>query len=191
MKKIKVFEKTFNDANILKCKVGTTGYCGGDSGHGSKTIFELENLSGTDMKAIVTDNNGNGSIRIELGGDSELTTFIKALEYATHVLEGIAGKVAPYPFMNSGADKMFISSDCRIINFDNAYSIQIDSEKPSRLICTLVGQDDDYFYLVEFKDKEQAKLALRCIERRILYGYRIIDIENIKKEVEAYTEVTL
>ena len=125
MKEIKVFEKTFNDANILKCK------------------------------------------------------------------EGIAGKAAPYPFMNSGADKMFISSDCRIINFDNAYSIQIDSEKPSRLICTLVGQDDDYFYLEEFKDKEQAKLALRCIERRILYGYRIIDIENIKKEVEAYTEVTL
>jgi hypothetical protein len=78
-------EKDIVGANILKVVVGTNGYKGGDSGHGSRTHFELRDVGGTDMTASVGAH--GSSIRIELGGDSELKTFIEALEFAVTTLK--------------------------------------------------------------------------------------------------------
>ncbi len=78
-------EKDIVGANILKVIVGTNGYKGGDSGHGSRTHFELRDVGGTDMAVSVGEH--GSSIRIELGGDSELKTFIEALEFAVATLK--------------------------------------------------------------------------------------------------------
>lgn len=78
-------------ANILEVEVGTTGYRGGDSGHGGRTYIRLKDLSSTDMQVRVnggakTDLTG-GQIEIAFGGDSELETFISALQFALNTLE--------------------------------------------------------------------------------------------------------
>ena len=42
-----------SSANIIRVEVGTTGYCGGDTGHGGRTYLSIENLASTDMNANV------------------------------------------------------------------------------------------------------------------------------------------
>ena len=80
--------KEFVDCNILEVKVGTTGYMGGDTGHGGRTRLVLKNISSTDMR--VSLNNGEykdvDELSIVFGGDSELDTFTKALIFATNIL---------------------------------------------------------------------------------------------------------
>lgn len=76
-------KKCFSSANILEATVATNGYQGGDSGHGSRTYFCLEDLGGTDMDARVSDS----KVEIMLGGDTELETFIEALRWAADRLE--------------------------------------------------------------------------------------------------------
>lgn len=73
-------------ANILEVEVGTTGYKGGDSGHGGRTYFRLLDLGSTDIN-VDCDEFGNSEVVIELGGDTELQTFIEALKYVVKVLE--------------------------------------------------------------------------------------------------------
>ena len=73
----------FSSANILEVEVGTTGFCGGDTGHGARTYFRLEDLGGTD----ITVKEIKGGVVIEFGGDTEIDTFISALEYAATVLK--------------------------------------------------------------------------------------------------------
>ena len=82
----------FISANILEVEVGTTGHCGGDSGHGGRTYFKMEDLSSTDMRVRV--NNGEwidlmskGPVEIAFGGDCELDAFISALEFAVETLK--------------------------------------------------------------------------------------------------------
>lgn len=76
-------------ANIIEVEVGTTGFCGGDSGHGGRTYFSIKDLASTAMTAkVVTDKYGDTEdVTIELGGDTELQTFIEALEFAVKVLK--------------------------------------------------------------------------------------------------------
>lgn len=81
--KINVYSKKITSANILKVSVGTTGYCGGDSGHGGKTYFALEDLGSTD----ITIHKHPGRVEIIFGGDSELGTFIEALAFASKILK--------------------------------------------------------------------------------------------------------
>lgn len=83
---MKTASKEIVSCNILKVTVGSTGLMGGDSGHGGRTFFELKDEGGTDMQCISDE----GIIRIELGGDSELHTFIEALEFAVWNLKSIA-----------------------------------------------------------------------------------------------------
>ena len=78
-------EKEISDANILRVAAETNGFQGGDSGHGCRTVIELEDLGGTDIKFVI-ENDGK-MLRIELGGDAELRTVIEALEFATQVLK--------------------------------------------------------------------------------------------------------
>lgn len=73
----------FTSANILKATVATNGYQGGDSGHGSRTYFSLEDLASTDMDIRA----GRGKVEIMLGGDCEFQTFIDSLRWAADKLE--------------------------------------------------------------------------------------------------------
>lgn len=83
-------ETEIMDCNILGVKVATTGYCGGDSGHGSRTYLRLENKASTDMKIRLTNN--NKGVEIILGGDAELKTFIQALRWAADSLDELSNK---------------------------------------------------------------------------------------------------
>lgn len=73
--------------NILEVEVGTTGYMGGDTGHGGATYFRLKDLGSTDMRVkVVGDDKYAEEVTIEFGGDHELYTFLKALKFAVKVL---------------------------------------------------------------------------------------------------------
>lgn len=89
-----IAEKEIPNCNILKVKVGTTGYCGGDAGHGGRSFIEITDETSTNWKAdLQCDTFGDvQSIRIDLFGDSELETTIEALRFAADNLERIANK---------------------------------------------------------------------------------------------------
>lgn len=75
--------------NILEVEAGTTGYRGGDTGHGGRTYFSIKNAAGTDMEVQLTkDRFGDCTgFEVSLGGDCELETTIRALKFITKVLE--------------------------------------------------------------------------------------------------------
>jgi hypothetical protein len=77
------------DANIFEIEVGTNGYQGGDSGHGSRTYFRVKDICSSDINVkTLTDKFGDTTgVEVLLGGDSELRTFIEALEFALKVLK--------------------------------------------------------------------------------------------------------
>lgn len=78
--------------NIIEVEVGTTGYCGGDTGHGGRTYLRIKNLSSTDMEPkAYFDDYGHSEVEIALGGDCELDTFIAALEFAVDTLKQQTG----------------------------------------------------------------------------------------------------
>lgn len=76
-------------ANILEVEAGTTGYQGGDSGHGGRTYFRIEDAVSTDMEVrVARDRFGDTTgFEVFLGGDCELETMIRALKFITKVLE--------------------------------------------------------------------------------------------------------
>lgn len=74
-----------NSACIMRVAAGTTGECGGDSGHGGKTIIEIADDSGCDIECTIlqTGHDGRGTgMRIALGGDCEMSCLLEALEFA-------------------------------------------------------------------------------------------------------------
>lgn len=83
---ITTFSREIFNANVLEVEAGTNGYQGGDSGHGSRTYFRIENAGGTDIEARLIGPYGTDGIEISLGGDSELETIITALKFITKVL---------------------------------------------------------------------------------------------------------
>ena len=90
--KIQTRKKSMESCNILSVEVGTTGPQGGDTGHGGRTYFRITNDASTDMRCIVKTQRGKtykfndavdvDQIEIMFGGDSELDTFISALDFA-------------------------------------------------------------------------------------------------------------
>ena len=114
-KAIPVQSKEIVRDNIIKVEVGTNGYKGGDSGHGSRTYFAIENIASTDMRLSFAGGDAfcghvtigdleikgrtgmTGSeieadrIEIEFGGDAELETFIEALGFALITLRKQVG----------------------------------------------------------------------------------------------------
>lgn len=76
--------------NILGISVSTNGFQGGDSGHGSKTVINISDEAGSDIKCT-TLNAAGSSFRIELGGDSELQTIIESFEFAARTLRKLSG----------------------------------------------------------------------------------------------------
>lgn len=82
---MKMHRKEIVDANIIRVEVGTTGFCGGDTGHGCRTCIRVEDRGGTAMR--VTGLDTRNGFEINLGGDSELRTFIKACEFIVETLK--------------------------------------------------------------------------------------------------------
>ena len=94
--KIKTTKEEIVSANILEVEAGTTGYCGGDTGHGGRTYFRISNAASTDMRCRVKSNGefhcfdgcmDADQIEIMFGGDCEMDTFISALRFAADTLE--------------------------------------------------------------------------------------------------------
>lgn len=56
--------------NILEVEAGTTGYCGGDTGHGGRTYFRIQDAACTDMEIhSYTTRCGSNGFEVCLGGD--------------------------------------------------------------------------------------------------------------------------
>lgn len=85
----RTFSREINNANCLEVEAGTTGFKGGDSGHGGRTYIRITDLTSTDMRVTTkTDKFGHtDEVEIVLGGDTELETTIQALKFITKVLE--------------------------------------------------------------------------------------------------------
>ena len=75
--------------NILEVEAGTTGFMGGDTGHGGRTYFRIKDEGCTDMEVrVMRDHFGDTEgFEVMLGGDCELETMIRALKFITKVLE--------------------------------------------------------------------------------------------------------
>ena len=79
---LRVYETVTTGNCLLRVAAGTTGRRGGDTGHGCRTIVELERVAGdVEFQRI------NGGVRIVLGGDEELESIIEALSFAAKTLE--------------------------------------------------------------------------------------------------------
>ncbi len=64
------------------------GYRGGDTGHGGRTYFRIQDAACTDMEIhSYTTRCGSNGFEVCLGGDCELETMIRALKFITKVLE--------------------------------------------------------------------------------------------------------
>lgn len=86
---ITTYTRDVLSCNLLEVEAGTTGYMGGDSGHGGRTYFRIKDEGGTDMDIhVIRDRFGTTSeLEVTLGGDCELETMIRALKFITKVLE--------------------------------------------------------------------------------------------------------
>lgn len=73
----------FYEANCLKVSADTTGFRGGDGGHGGQTTITIEDLGGTSFDAKLTKD----GIALTMYGDSELRTLYKGINFIKHALE--------------------------------------------------------------------------------------------------------
>jgi len=104
--KITTFSKTISMANILKVEAGTNGHQGGDTGHGSRTYFRIEDLGSTDIRPICYETEyGNKGLEVTLGGDCELDTIIDALEFIVDVLR-YRTKVSADVYLDESQDEV-------------------------------------------------------------------------------------
>jgi len=97
---INTFYKLIGGLNQLGVEAGTNAPKGGDSGAGGRTFLKLSEKGGTAWDVTVIDEYGNeqtiespSSISITLGGDSELSTVIRALDFALNALKGTCEEV--------------------------------------------------------------------------------------------------
>ena len=85
---ITTYTREVVSCNILEVEAGTTGYQGGDTGHGGRTYFRIQDAASTDMEIKPIINKwGCDGFEVTLGGDCELETMIRALKFITKVLE--------------------------------------------------------------------------------------------------------
>lgn len=91
---ITTYARDVVSANILEAEAGSNGYRGGDSGHGSRSYFRIEDAGGTAMEVHTFVNRyGNTGFEVSIGGDCELETMIRALKFITKALEDSAEEV--------------------------------------------------------------------------------------------------
>ena len=77
------------NANLLSVEAGTTGFRGGDSGHGGRTFFGIKDEGGTDIevKRLTSDTGECMGFQVELGGDAELQSITESLEFILDTLK--------------------------------------------------------------------------------------------------------
>lgn len=78
--------------NAFSIEAGTTGYQGGDSGHGGHAHMMLLNIGGSDVTVTpYLTGNGHGrtydGVAIDVGGDDEIMTLAQSLRFAADVIE--------------------------------------------------------------------------------------------------------
>lgn len=64
---VKTWEREIIDACMLKAAAGTTGYQGGDTGHGCRTYLRLSDIGGADMRCRLFDAHGERGVGNRLG----------------------------------------------------------------------------------------------------------------------------
>jgi len=86
---VPIHSTTVCSCNILEVSAGTNGLKGGDSSHGSRTYFRIEDDGGTAMNIRpIGKRSGYGQgVEVVLMGDTELETIIEALKFIVLVLE--------------------------------------------------------------------------------------------------------
>lgn len=93
---ITTYSREIESCNILEVEAGTTGYRGGDTGHGGRTYFRIQNAANTDMEVHSYNDRwytdcvagpDECGVEVVLGGDCELETMIQALKFIVKVLE--------------------------------------------------------------------------------------------------------
>lgn len=80
-------ERSFVGACMMTVSVKTTGYCGGDSGHGGRSEIVFSNDGGFNLDG---SDHGSGQVVIRCGGDMELEMLSDALVFAGTVLKSLA-----------------------------------------------------------------------------------------------------
>jgi hypothetical protein len=88
---LRAVAREFTDACILRAIVATTGYRGGDSGHGGRTEIVFEDVAGVDMVSSHMAEDGT-RVALVFGGDAELRVAIRAFRFVADALEKLAGQ---------------------------------------------------------------------------------------------------
>ena len=84
---ITTYTRDVLSANELQVEAGTTGYMGGDSGHGGRTYFRIQDFSSTNIHVRPLGRLADEGFEVFLGGDRALGTMIRALKFIAKVLE--------------------------------------------------------------------------------------------------------
>ena len=79
----------------MRLEIGTNGFQGGDSGHGCRVFFRLEDTGSSDIRALEFDGDSfsetyDNEVGFTIGGDAELEEFIEALGLAYETLKDMA-----------------------------------------------------------------------------------------------------
>ncbi len=92
---ITTYSRDVVSCNILEVEAGTTGYRGGDTGHGGRTYFRIQDAACTDMEIhSYTTRCGSNGFEVCLGGDCELEDHDSSFEiYHQGSGRGIQGGV--------------------------------------------------------------------------------------------------
>lgn len=91
---IDTFLREITDACVMEVEAGTTGYMGGDTGHGGRTYIRIQDTGGSDIKVKpLSEDYWDEGFELVLGGDAELRSIIKALKFVTKVLEDQAAEI--------------------------------------------------------------------------------------------------
>ncbi|MDZ4252846.1 MAG: hypothetical protein U1A72_09790 [Sulfuritalea sp.] len=90
---ITMYRKEFFNANCLVAEAGSNCPKGGDAGHGGRTVVTFEDMGGTAMDVIVTNEHGietsaqASKVTLIFSGDAEHDTAIRGLEFILGVLK--------------------------------------------------------------------------------------------------------
>ena len=84
---ITTYTREILSANVLEVEAGTTGFMGGDTGHGGRAYFRIQDEGRTAMKMNASvARSGCRGFAVFLGADCELATTIRARTFTTPVL---------------------------------------------------------------------------------------------------------
>lgn len=88
-----VRKKDFVDASLFRALVDTTGFKGGDAGHGSYLTIKFEDLGCTVWRAKGEGSGGQlDSVTIQVQGDAEIRNMVRALRWMADELQKELGK---------------------------------------------------------------------------------------------------